>query len=65
MSYLYEEITTRVATDLQPDKTAVRALLDLVALDYPQAKQWSERDHWDTSLIDEIKKSGFLDRLYR
>jgi NitT/TauT family transport system substrate-binding protein len=65
MSYLYEEITTRVASDLQPEKAAVRALLDLVALDYPQAKQWSERDHWNTSLIDEIKKSGFIEQLYR
>ena len=65
MSYLYEEITTRVAKDLQPEKAAVRALLDLVALDYPQGKQWSERNHWNTSLIDEIQKSGFIDQLYR
>ncbi len=65
MSYLYEEITTRVATNLQPEKAAVRALLDLVALDYPQAKQWSEKDHWDTSLIDEIQTSGFITQLYR
>jgi ABC-type nitrate/sulfonate/bicarbonate transport system substrate-binding protein len=65
MLYLYEEITTRVATDLQPEKPAVRALLDLVALDYPQVKQWSETDHWDTTLIDEIEQSGFVDQLYR
>ncbi|MGB7948273.1 MAG: ABC transporter substrate-binding protein [Candidatus Binatia bacterium] len=65
MLYLYEEITTRVATDLQPEKPAVRALLDLVALDYPQVKQWSETDHWDTTLIDEIKQSGFIGQLYR
>ena len=65
MLYLYEEITTRVAPDLQPEKPAVRALLDLVALDYPQVKQWSETDHWDTTLIDEIKQSGFVNQLYR
>ncbi len=65
MAYLYGEITTRVEKDLRPKKEAVRALLDLVALDYPQAQQMSEKDHWDTSLIDEIQKSGFIDQLYR
>ena len=65
MANLYEEITTRVARDLQPKKVAVRSLLDLVALDYPQAKQMSESDHWDTTLIDEIQKSGYIDQLYR
>jgi NitT/TauT family transport system substrate-binding protein len=65
MGYLYGEITTRVQKDLQPNKEAVRALLELVALDYPQARQMSEKDHWDTSLIDEIQKSGFIDQLYR
>jgi ABC-type nitrate/sulfonate/bicarbonate transport system substrate-binding protein len=65
MAYLYGEITARVEKDLRPKKEAVRALLDLVALDYPQAQQMSEKDHWDTSLIDEIQKSGFIDQLYR
>jgi len=65
MAYLYGEITTRVEKDLRPKKEAVRALLDLVALDYPQAQRMKETDHWDTSLIDEIQKSGFLDQLYR
>jgi NitT/TauT family transport system substrate-binding protein len=63
MAYLYEEITSRVEKDLRPKKQAVRALLDLVALDYPQAQQMSDKDHWDTSLIDEIRKSGFIDQL--
>jgi NitT/TauT family transport system substrate-binding protein len=58
MAYLYDEITSRVQKDLQPKRAAVRALLDLAALDYPRAQQMSERDHWDTSLIDEIRKSG-------
>jgi NitT/TauT family transport system substrate-binding protein len=65
MAYLYEEISTRVERDLRPKKEAVRALLDLVALDYPQAQRLSEKDHWDLSLIDEIQKSGFLDQLYK
>lgn len=65
MAYLYEEITTRVETDLRPKRAAVRGLLDLVALDYPQARTMNETDHWDTSLIDEIQKSGFIDQLNR
>lgn len=65
MAYLYGETNTRVEKDLRPRKEAVRALLDLVALDYPRAQQMSEKDHWDTSLIDEIQKSGFIEQLYR
>ena len=63
MAYLYEEIVTRVETGLRPQPEAVRALLDLAALDLPQAKRLSEKDNWDLSLIDEIQKSGFLDQL--
>jgi NitT/TauT family transport system substrate-binding protein len=65
MAYLYDEISTRVERDLRPKKEAVRGLLDLVALDYPQVQRWDEKDHWDLSLIDEIQKSGFLDQLYK
>jgi NitT/TauT family transport system substrate-binding protein len=63
MAYLYEEISTRVEPGLRPQGEAVRALLDLVALDLPQAKKLSEKDHWDLSLIDEIHRSGFLEQL--
>jgi ABC-type nitrate/sulfonate/bicarbonate transport system substrate-binding protein len=63
MAYLYEEISTRVEPSLRPQTDAVRALLELAALDFPQAKRLSEKDHWDRSLIDEIQKSGFLDQL--
>jgi hypothetical protein len=65
MAYLYEEIVTRVETGLRPQTEAVRALLDLAALDLPQAKRLTEKDNWDLSLIDEIQKSGFLDQLYK
>ena len=65
MGYLYDEISTRVERSLRPQPDAVRALLELAALDFPQAKRLSEKDNWDLSLIDEIQKSGFLDQLYR
>jgi len=63
MAYLYEEISTRVERGLRPQPDAVRALLELAALDFPQAKRLNEKDNWDLSLIDEIQKSGFLDQL--
>jgi NitT/TauT family transport system substrate-binding protein len=65
MAYLYDEIVARVEPGLRPKPEAVRALLDLAALDLPQAKRLTERDNWDLSLIDEIQKSGFLDQLYK
>jgi hypothetical protein len=65
MGNLYEEISTRVEPSLRPQPEAVRALLDLVAQDYPQAQRLTEKDNWDLSLIDEIQKSGFLDQLYK
>jgi hypothetical protein len=65
MAYLYVEIVTRVEAGLRPQPEAVRALLDLAALDLPQAKRLTEKDNWDLSLIDEIQKSGFVDKLYK
>ena len=65
LAYLYEEIIGRVESELRPQPESVRFLLDLVALDYPQAQRLTEKDHWDLSLIDEIKRSGFIDALYR
>jgi len=65
MANLYEEISTRVEPSLRPQPEAVRALLELVALDYPQAQRLTEKDNWDLTLIDEIQKSGFLDQLYK
>ena len=65
MAYLYEEISTRAEKDLRPQSDAVRALLDLAALDLPQAKKLAEKDNWDLSLIDEIQRAGFLEQLYR
>jgi NitT/TauT family transport system substrate-binding protein len=65
MAYLYEEISSRAEKDLRPQAESVRALLDLVALDLPQAKKLTEKDNWDLTLIDEIQRAGFLDQLYK
>ena len=65
MAYLYEEISMRAERDLRPVSEAVRALLELAALDFPQAKKLTEKDNSDLSLIDEIQRSGFIDLLYK
>ena len=64
LSYLYDEIAGRVERELRPQPESVRFLLDLVAQDYPQAQRLSDKDHWDLSLIDEIQRSGFIEKVY-
>ncbi|HXL09113.1 MAG TPA: hypothetical protein VN966_02735 [Candidatus Bathyarchaeia archaeon] len=51
--------------DLRPNPESVRFFIDLIAVDYPQAQRLSEKDYWDLSLLDEIQRSGFVQRLYR
>lgn len=65
MAYLYEEIATRVEPGLRPNRTPFARCWSLAALDLAQAKRLGDKDNWDLSLIDEIQKSGFLDRLYK
>jgi ABC-type nitrate/sulfonate/bicarbonate transport system substrate-binding protein len=64
-SFLYDDITSRVARDLRPNPESVRLMLDLIALDHPQAQRVSDKDFWDLSLLDEIQTSGFVDQLPR
>ena len=64
-AFLYEDITTRVAKDLRPNRESIRSMLDFIALDQPQAQRVSEKDFWDLSLLDEIQKSGFMEQLQK
>jgi NitT/TauT family transport system substrate-binding protein len=65
MAYLYDDVVSRVEKSLQPNFESVRFLIEIVAQDSPKAKQLSERDHWDLSLLDEIRRSGFIDQLHK
>ena len=65
MSYLYDETTRRLAKDLRADAESIRFHLEMAALDDPRAKQFTEKDFWDSSLVEEIRKSGFVEQLYR
>ena len=38
-------------------------MLDLIALDQPQALKVADKDFWDMSLLDEIRGSGFIEEL--
>jgi len=65
LAYLYDNTAPRIARNLRPNPEAVRSILDQIAIDDPRAKQLSEKDHWNLTLLDEIQKSGFIDRLYK
>ena len=65
LAYLYDDTVPRIQKDLRPNPESVRSILDQIAIDDPRAKQLSDRDHWNLSLLDEIQKSGFIDRLYK
>jgi NitT/TauT family transport system substrate-binding protein len=65
MGYLYDETARRLEKDLRANPESIRFHLEMAALDDPRAKQFTEKDFWDSSVVDEIRRSGFVDQLYR
>jgi ABC-type nitrate/sulfonate/bicarbonate transport system substrate-binding protein len=65
MSYLYDETTRRLEKELRADPESIRFHLEMAALDDPRAAKFSEKDFWDSSVVEEIRRSGFIDQLYR
>jgi NitT/TauT family transport system substrate-binding protein len=65
LAYLYDDTVPRIAKGLRPNPESVRSILDQIAIDDPRARQLSETDHWNLTLLDEIQQSGFLDKLYK
>lgn len=65
MGYLYDETTRRLEKELRASPESIRFHLDMTALDDPRAKQFTEKDFWDPSLVDEIRRSGFVEQLYK
>jgi len=63
--YLYDDITSRIEKDLRPSTEAIRYMLDLIVLDHPQAQRVSDKDYWDLTILDEIRRSGFIDQLQK
>lgn len=65
MGYLYDETTRRLEKDLRANQESIRFHLDLAALDDPRAAKLGEKDFWDASVVEEIRRSGFIDQLYK
>ena len=65
MGYLYDETTRRLEKDLRANPESIRFHLDMAALDDPRAAKFSEKDFWDSSVVEEIRRSGFIDQLYK
>jgi len=65
MNYLYDETTRRLQKDLRADPESIRLHLEIAAMDDPRAATFTEKDFWDSSVVDEIRRSGFTDQLYR
>jgi len=65
MGYLYDETTRRLEKGLRAQPESIRFHLDMAALDDPRAAKFSEKDFWDPSVIEEIRRSGFIDQLYK
>jgi hypothetical protein len=65
LAYLYDDTVPRIAKALRPNPESVRSIIDQIAIDDPRARQLSETDHWNLTLLDEIQQSGFIDKLYK
>jgi hypothetical protein len=65
MGYLYDETTRRLEKDLRAGQESIRFHLDLAALDDPRAAKLGERDFWDATVVEEIRRSGFIEQLYK
>src|SRR5262245_22941005 len=65
MDYLYDETTRRLEKELRASPESIAFHYEMAALDEPRAKQATEKTFWDSSLIEEIRRSGFIDQLYK
>jgi hypothetical protein len=65
MSYLYDETTRRLEKELRANPESIAFHYELAAQDDPRAKQANEKTFWDPSLVEEIRRSGFIDQLYK
>jgi ABC-type nitrate/sulfonate/bicarbonate transport system substrate-binding protein len=65
MSYLYDETTRRLEKELRASPESIAFHYEMAALDDPRAKQATEKTFWDSSVIEEIRRSGFIDQLYK
>jgi NitT/TauT family transport system substrate-binding protein len=65
MGYLYDETTRRLEKELRASPESIAFHYDMAALDDPRAKQATEKTFWDGTLVEEIRRSGFIEQLSR
>ncbi|HEX7232599.1 MAG TPA: ABC transporter substrate-binding protein [Candidatus Binatia bacterium] len=65
MGYLYDETTRRLEKDLRASPESIRFHLEMAALDDARAVKFSDKEFWDASVVEEIRRSGFIDQLYK
>ena len=65
MAYLYEETTRRLEPDLRANAEAIRFHFEMAALDDARAAKLTEKDFWDASVVEEIRRAGSGDQLRR
>jgi len=65
MSYLYDETTRRLEKDLRPSAESISFHYEMAALDDPRAAKFSAKEFWDPSAVEEIRRSGFVEQLYK
>jgi NitT/TauT family transport system substrate-binding protein len=65
MSYLYDETTRRLEKDLRPSAESISFHYEMAALDDPRAAKFSAKEFWDPSPVEEIRRSGFVEQLYK
>jgi hypothetical protein len=65
MGYLYDETARRLEKDLRPNAESISFHYEMAALDDPRAAKFSAKEFWDASLVEEIRRSGFVEQLYK
>jgi len=64
LDYLYDETTRRLRKSYAP--TRIHSLSSGHGRPRrSRAAKFSEKDFWDSSVVEEIRRSGFIDQLYK
>ena len=63
MAYLYDETTRRLEPDLRASAESIRFHFEMAALDDARAAKLAEKDFWDATVVDEIRRAGSGDQL--
>jgi hypothetical protein len=55
----------RLEKDLRPNMESISFHYEMAALDDPRAAKFSAKEFWDPGPVEEIRRSGFVDQLYK